>query len=67
MSPPAIGAFVDGRGEFLSDESLVGRPILVRFVISEITADSCHFEQAFSADGGATWELNWVATDTRLS
>jgi hypothetical protein len=45
---------------------LNGRAILVRFVISDITRDSCHFEQAFSDDGGKTWEVNWVATDTRV-
>jgi len=64
MSPPAIGSFADGRGEFLSDESLEGRPILVRFVISEIAATSCRFEQAFSDDDGASWEVNWIAVDT---
>jgi hypothetical protein len=36
----------------------------VRFVISDITATSVHFEQAFSDDGGRTWEVNWIATDT---
>ncbi len=27
---------------------------------------SCRFEQAFSDDGGKTWEVNWIATDTRV-
>ncbi len=52
---------------FLNPDSLDGRPILVRFVISVITPDSCRFEQSFSADGGKTWELNWDATDTRVT
>ena len=43
-----------------------GRAIFVRFVISDITPNSCHFEQAFSDDGGKTWEVNWIATDTRV-
>lgn len=66
LSPPSIGGFSDGRGEFYSKETLDGREILVRFVISGITADSCHFEQAYSADGGKTWEVNWIADDTRV-
>jgi hypothetical protein len=66
LSPPTIGEFKDGRGEFYAQETLDGRAILVRFVISDITADSCRFEQAFSDDGGRTWEVNWIATDTRV-
>ena len=66
LSPPTIGGFKDGRGEFFSQETLGSRAIFVRFVISEITTDSCHFEQAFSDDGGRTWEVNWIATDTRV-
>jgi hypothetical protein len=52
-------------GEFFDQETLDGRTILVRFVISAITPDSCHFDQSFSADGGRTWEVNWIAVDTR--
>jgi hypothetical protein len=66
LTVPAIGGFRGGRGEFVNPDSLDGRAILVRFVISVITPDSCHFEQSFSADGGKTWEVNWIATDTRL-
>ena len=67
LSPPAIGEFKNGRGEFYSQETLDGRAILVRFVISDITPDSCRFEQAFSDDGGKTWEVNWIAVDTRVA
>ena len=66
LSPPTIGEFKNGRGEFFSQETLNGRAILVRFVISDITTDSCRFEQAFSDDGGKTWEVNWIAIDTRV-
>ena len=66
MSPPTIGEFKNGRGEFFSQETLNGRAILVRFVISDITPTSCRFEQAFSVDGGKTWEVNWIAMDTRV-
>jgi hypothetical protein len=66
LSPPSIGEFKDGRGEFFAQESLNDRAILVRFVISTITPDSCRFEQSFSEDGGKTWEVNWIAIDTRV-
>lgn len=66
MALPTIGEFKNGRGEFYNQETLDGRSIFVRFVISDITPNSCRFEQAFSNDGGQTWEVNWIATDTRL-
>jgi hypothetical protein len=66
MTTPTVGEFKNGRGEFYSQEDFNGRMILVRFVISDITPNSCHFEQAFSDDGGKTWEVNWIATDTRV-
>ena len=65
LSPPVIGEFKDGRGEFYGQETFNGRAILVRFVISDITPTSVRFEQSFSDDGGKTWEVNWIATDTR--
>lgn len=66
LSLPTIGEFKNGRGEFFNQETVNGRAIFVRFVITVITPDSCRFEQAFSDDGGKTWELNWIATDTRV-
>jgi len=66
ISPPAIGRFKNGRGEFFNHETLNGRAILVRFVISDVTSASCRFEQSFSDDGGKTWETNWIAIDTRV-
>lgn len=59
------GGFKDGRGEFFGQDSLNGRAIYARFVFSEIARNSFRFEQAFSADGGKTWEVNWKATFTR--
>ena len=66
LGPPTVGEFKNGRGEFYAQDSLNGRTILVRFVISDITPDSIRFEQAFSDDGGKTWEVNWIAVDTRV-
>jgi hypothetical protein len=66
LSPPVIGEFKGGRGEFYGQESIDGRAVYVRFVISDITPTSARFEQSFSADGGKTWEANWIATDRRV-
>jgi len=67
LGVPTVGEFRNGRGEFYDQETYNGRVILVRNLWTDITADSCHFEQAFSDDGGKTWEANWVATDTRMT
>jgi hypothetical protein len=66
LTEPMIGDFRNGRGEFYSQEEFNDRTILVRFVISVITPDSYRFEQSFSDDGGKTWEVNWIAIDTRM-
>jgi len=66
LEPPTIGEFKNGRGEFFSQETLNSRSILVRNVWSDITPDLGRFEQAFSDDGGKTWEVNWIAIDTRV-
>ena len=66
LSVPTIGEFKNGRGEFFDQEEVNGRAVLVRFVIIAVNANTCRFEQSFSADGGKTWELNWVAVDTRV-
>jgi hypothetical protein len=64
LSLPVVGEFRNGRGEFYDQEDFGGRSILVRFAVSDITPTSCHFEQAFSADGGKTWEANFIVTET---
>lgn len=66
LATPTIGGFVDGRGEFYDQEDFDGRAVFVRFLIIPVDPDTIRFEQSFSADGGKTWELNWVATDTRI-
>jgi hypothetical protein len=66
LGVPTVGEFKNGRGEFFDQEQFNGRTILVRNVWSDITPTSGRFEQAFSDDGGKTWEVNWIATDTRL-
>lgn len=66
LTAPVYGGFdAAGRGLFYGQDRLDGRVILVRFVITRVSADEARFEQAYSADGGATWEENWIAVDTR--
>ena len=66
LGPPSIGEFRQGRGDFFSQESIGGHAILVRFSIWPVSADVAESEQAFSADGGQTWELNWQSHYTRI-
>ena len=65
LDKPVTGEFENGRGTFYAQDSYDGRAILVRFVIAALPNGAWQFEQAFSDDGGRTWEVNWLATDTR--
>jgi len=65
LGAPLIGAFKNGRGEFLGQDTFNDKAILVRAIWSDITQDSHKFEQAFSNDGGKTWETNFIALLTR--
>jgi len=62
---PMIGCFENGIGTFFADDTFRGQPIKVRFLWSRITPISARWEQAFSPDGGKTWETNWEMDFTR--
>jgi hypothetical protein len=66
MTHPMIGGFAGGRGEFFDHEVIDGKSVLERNSFLDISQDFARFEQAFSADGGRTWETNWVMTFARL-
>jgi hypothetical protein len=66
LDPPVKGRFENGIGTFYADDTLRGKPIRVRFVWSHITPTSARWEQAFSPDGGKTWEVNWTTDFERV-
>ncbi len=65
LQPPVIGAFAGDVGVFEGSDQYQGRPIQVRFTWSRITTPHPRWEQAFSVDGGRTWETNWTMAFTR--
>ncbi|MGH9444801.1 MAG: hypothetical protein ACRD3O_03625 [Terriglobia bacterium] len=67
LDRPMIGRFKDGTGSFYDQEDYNGRTIFVRHRYSEITPRSYHWQQAFSQDGGTTWQPNWNVTLSRES
>ena len=62
---PLSGSFKDGVGTFYGDDVFNGKPIKVRFLWTNTTTGSPRWEQAFSPDGGKTWETNWTMEFTR--
>jgi hypothetical protein len=66
LDPPMRGGFRDGVGTFYADETFNGKPVRTRFLWTKITPTSCHWEQAYSPDGGKTWETNWVQDIIRV-
>lgn len=67
VEAPMIGQFENGVGTFHADATFKGTPIKVRFLWSRITPQACRWEQAFSTDGGRTWETNWEMDFTRMA
>lgn len=66
LTAPVYGGFDGGRtGSFYGQDTVDGRVVLVRFVITVVSATEARFEQAYSADGGASWEVNWRAVDRK--
>jgi hypothetical protein len=63
---PGVGQFKNGRCDFYDPEQINGRYVWVRFSIWKTSDDSAQSEQAFSDDGGKTWETNWANKYTRV-
>lgn len=67
LDKPVVGGFANGRGTFYTDDQLNGSPIKVRFIWVSRDQNNARWEQAFSADAGATWETNWTMDFIRAS
>ena len=63
--PPVVGQFNGKHGEFYNQQIWEGRAVLVRYVWLDISPKSSRMEQSFSADGGKTWEVNWICELSR--
>jgi len=66
LDTPVRGHFNDGVGTFLADDVLNGVPIRIRFLWSPGAGSNPRWEQAFSNDGGKTWETNWRMEFSRI-
>ncbi|HEY8607362.1 MAG TPA: DUF1579 domain-containing protein [Noviherbaspirillum sp.] len=64
LDTPVVGKFADGVGLFYAEDMLDGRPIRIRFTW-DARGPQPRWEQAFSADGGETWETNWIMAFSR--
>ena len=60
LAQPVSGSFTGDVGIFEGEDTFDGIPVLVRFVWSRVTTPTPRWEQALSADGGVTWETNWI-------
>lgn len=65
LQAPVVGRFEGDIGVFEGDDQLDGKPIRVRYTWSRTGSANPRWEQAMSADGGKTWETNWVMDFTR--
>jgi len=65
LQPPVHGSFADGVGMFEGEDTLRGKPIRVRQRWTGVDTATPRWEQAFSGDGGRTWETNWVMDFSR--
>jgi len=62
-----VGRFANGVGTFFADDTFEDKPIRVRGMFTLLTSRTMQWEQAFSPDGGRTWETNYVVHHTRIA
>ena len=67
FDPPQIGSFTNNRGEFYAQDTFANKAVYIRYLWLKVSPNATHFEQAFSVDGGKTWETNWIYDGTRIT
>ena len=67
ITDDGVGRFANGIGRFFAEDTFADKPIRVRGIFTPLTPSSIRWEQAFSPDGGKTWETNYVMEHVRMS
>ncbi len=67
LQDPVHGRFENGSGAFIGDHLDDEQWVKVVYRWQDITPASARWSQAFSYDGGQTWEINWVMLFTRAT
>jgi hypothetical protein len=67
IDAPVVGSFEGGVGTFYADDTFDGRPIVVRYRWTDTLTTAPRWDQAFSPDGGKTWETNWRMVFARVA
>lgn len=64
LQPPLSGRFRDGVGRFYGERLIGTRPVGIRYTWR--MSPEPRWERAWSTDGGASWEDNWVMDFARV-
>lgn len=67
LDAPVVGRFHGDEGVFDGEDVFEGRAIRVRFHWQRQGPDRARWQQAFSEDGGISWEVNWVMEFERVA
>jgi hypothetical protein len=67
LDAPVVGRFHGDEGVFEGEDVFEGRAIRVRFQWQRQGPDRARWQQAFSPDGGLSWEVNWVMEFERVT
>ena len=66
LDPPVVGSFENNVGHFFCKDTFNGKPIVMMFRWDARDKERPVWSQAFSPDGGKTWEWNWYNVSERI-